>query len=63
MIDFLVILAGTAFQHEKIGPIFLSFNPCSSLPSFATVDRKQSQCVNHGVVLNNKMEHQFLEFN
>ena len=52
VIDFLMILAGTAFQHEKIGPIFSSFNPCSSLPSLATVDRKQFQCLNVG--LNNK---------
>ena len=37
------------------------FNPCPSLPSVATDDRKQFQCLN--VALNNKTGLLFLEFN
>ena len=37
---FWVILKNIASELEKIGPIFLSFNPFPSLPSVATDDRK-----------------------
>ena len=37
---------------EKVGPTSSIFNPCPSLPSVATDDRKQFQWVN--IVLNNK---------
>ena len=35
-----------------VGPTFSRFNPCPSLPSIATNDRKQFQCLN--IVLINK---------
>ena len=40
------------FWQEQHFNIFSSFNPCPSLPSFATVDSKQFQCLS--VVLNDK---------
>ena len=39
-------------QLEKLGINFSSFNPCPSLPSISTDDRRQFQCLN--IVLNNK---------
>ena len=45
----------------KGGPIFSSFNPCSSLPFFATDERKQFQCPI--IVSENKTRPLFLEFN
>ena len=45
----------------KKGPIFSSFNPCSSLPFVGRDDRKQCQCLD--VVLDNKTGTSFLEFN
>ena len=38
---FLVSFAGIALKLEKVGPTFSTFNPCSSLPSVASDDRKQ----------------------
>ena len=46
---------------ETIGPAFSSFNSCPSLPSMATDERKQFQCLNK--VLNDKTEQLVLEFN
>ena len=46
---------------EKVGPVFPRFNPCPSLPSVTTDDRKLFQCLI--MVLNNKTEPLFLEFN
>ena len=57
MIIFYVIFAGIALKLEKAGPTFSSL----SLPSFATDNRKQFQCLI--IVLNNKTEPSFLEFN
>ena len=50
--NILVICAGIAIKFEKVGPMFSSFNPCQSLPSVETDDRKQFQYPN--VVLQNK---------
>ena len=47
----LVLLLGMALKLEKVGATFSSFNPFPSLPSVATDDRKQFQCLN--IVLNN----------
>jgi len=47
---------GIALKLEKVG-----FNPCPSLPSSPTDDRKQIQCLN--IALSNKPEPLFLEFN
>jgi len=58
---FLAIFESIASKLEKIGPIFSSFNPFSSLPSVATDDRKQFHC--RKIVLNNKARPLFLEFN
>ena len=44
-----------------IDPTFSSLSPCPSLPSVATDDRKQPQCLN--MVLNNKNGPLCLEFN
>ena len=44
----------------KLDPTCSSFNPFPSLPSLATNERKQFQCLN--IVLNNKTEQLFLEF-
>ena len=44
-----------------IDPTFSSLSPCPSLPSVATDDRKQPECLN--MVLNNKNGPLFLEFN
>ena len=49
---YLEIFAGIAIKLEKVGPTFSSFNPCPSLASVATFDRKQFQYLN--IVLNNK---------
>ena len=46
---------------QKIGPLFLSFNPFPSLPSIAADDSKQFQCCE--IVFNNKTEPLVLEFN
>ena len=54
------MIAGNAFKLEKVCPTFASFDPCPSLPSVATDDRKQFQCVN--IVLNDKTLPLFLEF-
>ena len=48
----LVICAGIAIKFENVGRTFSSFNPCQSLPSVETDDRKQFQYPN--VVLQNK---------
>ena len=42
----IIFFAGTALKLEKFGPIFSSFNPCSSLPSMAIDDSKQFQYLN-----------------
>jgi len=47
-INFLVTFAGIALKLEDVGPIF---NPCPFLPSVATDDRKQFQCLN--IILEN----------
>ena len=47
-----VSFAEMALKLEKVGPTVSSLNPSPSLPSFATDDRKQLQCLNI-----------FLEFN
>lgn len=57
IIIILVIFAGISLKLEKV----VSFNPCPSLPSFITVNRKRFQCLNVG--LNNKTEPLFLDFN
>ena len=48
------------FNLEKVGPIFSRFNPSPSLPSVATDDRKQFQCLN--IVFNDKTGSLLLEF-
>ena len=41
-------IAVIALKHEKIGPTFLSFNPCqASLPSVAKDDRMNSSLLHH----------------
>ena len=45
-----ILIAGNAFKLEQVGPAFSIFNPCPSLPSVATDDREQFQCLN--IVLN-----------
>ena len=50
--QFEIILAG--IKSEKVGPTFSSFNPCASLSSIATDNRKQFQCPNNNIFLNNK---------
>ena len=57
IVFFLVI---SAVMTSKLDPTFSSFNPFPSLPSLATDERKQFQCLN--IVLNNKTEQLFLEF-
>ena len=42
---FWVIFAGMAWKLKNVGSTYLSFNPCQSLPSVATEDRKQFQCL------------------
>ena len=61
--SFLVDFCGPCIELKlgKGGQTFLSFNPGASLPSLATKDRKQFQCLT--VVLNNKTGTFFLEFN
>ena len=56
-----ILVAGDAFKLEKVGLAFSIFNPCPSLPPVATDDREQFQSLN--VVLNDKTEPLFLEFN
>ena len=51
----LVIFAGITLKQENFGPTVSSFNPCLSLPSVATVNRKQFHAHKTGPV--------FLEFN
>ena len=48
-------------QNELQVNFFSNLNPCPSLPSVATDNRKQFQCIN--IVLNNKTVSLFLEFN
>ena len=43
---FLVNFSGIALRLKKNGPMLSSFNPCLFLPSVATDDRKQFQCLN-----------------
>ena len=50
----------SAVMTLKLDPTCSSFNPFPSLPSLATNERKQFQCLN--IVLNNKTEQLFLEF-
>ena len=57
---FLVSFAGIALELEKVGPTFSTFNPCPSLPSVASDERKQFQYLN--IVLNNKTGPLFLKF-
>ena len=40
MKSFWIIFAGIALKLEKVSPTFASFNPCPSLPSIGTDDRK-----------------------
>ena len=40
-----VILCSHGIKLEKVGPIVSSFNPCLCLPSVATEDRRQFQCL------------------
>ena len=56
-----VIFAGIALKLGKVGPTFSCFNPHPSLPSVATDNGKQFQCLN--IILNNKTGPLFLEFN
>ena len=61
-----IIILGVIFENiasklEKIGPIFSSFNPFSSMPSAATDGRKQFQ--SNKIVFNNNDRPLFLEFN
>ena len=61
-----IIILGVIFENiasklEKIGPIFSSFNPFSSMPSAATDGRKQFQ--SNKIVFNNTARPLFLEFN
>ena len=44
-------LAGMALKLDKVGPVFSSFNPCPSLLSFATDDRKQFQYAKYSLQL------------
>ena len=41
--NFWAIFASIALKLEKVEPTFSNFNPCLSLPSLATDDRKQFQ--------------------
>ena len=43
------------------GTAFSNFNLCPSLPFFVTADEKQFECLN--IVLDNKAESLFFEFN
>ena len=61
MIIFLVIPAGIVLKLEKVGPTFSSFNPCASLQTVATDDRKQFLYLN--IAFNIKTRPLFLEFN
>ena len=56
-IHFLVTFVGKVLKLEDAGP---SFNPYPFLPSFATDDRKQFQCLN--IILEHTAEPLFLEF-
>ena len=57
-IIFLVIFAGIALKLENVGPTFSSFNPCPSLLSVATDDKKQFLCLNK-LVKTTKLDHYF----
>lgn len=57
----MMILGGIFAGFKKVGPTLSSCNPCPSLPSVASEDRKQFQCLNIG--LNNKTGPLFVEFN
>ena len=45
MIPILVIFKGIESEFEKIGPTLSRFNPCPSLASTATDNRKQFHCL------------------
>ena len=55
---FLVIVTGIALKLEQFGTTFSSLNPCPFLPSVATDDRNQFQCLK--IFLNNKFAALFL---
>ena len=40
------MFSGIALKLEKVGKMFLSFNPSLSLPTFTTDDREQFQRLN-----------------
>ena len=61
IITFWVIFAGIGLKLEKVGQTFSSSNQCPPLPSVATDDRKEFQCLN--IVSNNKTEPLLLGFN
>ena len=41
VVTFVVIFADIALKLEIVGPMFASFNPCPSLPSVVTNDRRE----------------------
>ena len=55
-----VFFAGIELYLDKLVQVFLSLNPRASVPSVATDDRKQFQCLH--IVWNNKTEQLSLEF-
>ena len=55
---FLVIVTGIVLKLEQFGRTFSSLNPCPFLPSVATDDRNQFQCLK--IFLNNKFAALFL---
>ena len=57
---FFMTFPGRALKLEKVGPTFSRFNPCPSLQSVATDDRKQFQYLNK--VLHHNSVPWFFEF-
>ena len=53
-----MIVTGIALKLEPFGSTFSSLNPCPFLPSVATDDRNQFQCLK--IFLNNKFAALFL---
>ena len=53
-----MIVTGIALKLEQFGTTFSSLNPCPFLPSVATDDRNQFQCLK--IFLNNKFAALFL---
>ena len=51
----IMILGGIFAGFKKVGLTLSSCNPCPSLPSVATEDRKQFQCLD--IVLKTKLDH------